>query len=200
MLSESPEVQSWLSGTLKMSKSQEDEWGRKIVAPFRSNKEVKAWSGLLGETLIQEMFPGGWKPEKKKNLKPDWETINYIIEVKTQSWFTPGTAGEKILGVFIKYRNIPELYGKPLLVVCFGRAESIWFDEPRDERFNEILKICKKFRIVYVRGSKLLLQSCVSLGFLSELTDVHPHPALQETLTEQEALPSCSSPRDTEEP
>ena len=45
------------------------------------------------------------------------------MEVKTQTFFTSGTAGEKILGCPFKYADIPELYGKPLKIICIGGAE-----------------------------------------------------------------------------
>jgi hypothetical protein len=46
-----------------------------------------------------------------------------VIEVKTETYFTEGTAGEKILGVPFKYRKIPMLYSKPLQILCIGGAE-----------------------------------------------------------------------------
>ena len=55
------------------------------------------------------------KPVKKENKQPDWEIDDSILEVKTQTFFTSGTAGDKILGCPFKYANIPELYGKPAL-------------------------------------------------------------------------------------
>jgi hypothetical protein len=150
-------VRSWLLGNVKMSKSQENEWGRALVAPYRpKNSKAEAWSGILGEQLIKEVYPDGWKPVKLNGHKPDWETNDCIIEVKTQSWFTEGTAGEKIFGVPVKYRNIPALYKKPLVVVCFGRAESIWFDMPRDESLIQIIDFWKSMNITYQRGSELI--------------------------------------------
>lgn len=150
-------VRSWLLGNVKMSKIQENEWGRALVAPYRpKNSKAEAWSGVLGEQLIKEMYPDGWKPVKLNGHKPDWETKDCIIEVKTQSWFTPGTAGEKILGVPVKYRNLPALYNKPLVIVCFGKAESIWFDMPRDESLVRITEFWKSMNITYQRGSELI--------------------------------------------
>jgi hypothetical protein len=150
-------VRSWLLGNVKMSKSQENEWGCALVEAYRPKKsKAKAWSGILGEQLIREVYPSGWKPVKLSGFKPDWETKDFIIEVKTQSWFTKGTAGEKILGVPVKYRNIPALYKKPLVIVCFGRAESIWFDMPRDESLVRIIDFWKSMNITYQRGSELI--------------------------------------------
>jgi hypothetical protein len=150
-------VRSWLLGNVKMSKIQENEWGRALVEAYRPKKsKAKAWSGVLGEQLIREVYPDGWKPVKLGGFKPDWETKDFIIEVKTQSWFTKGTAGEKILGVPVKYRNLPDLYNKPLVIVCFGRAESIWFDLKSDESLIRIIDFWKSMNITYQRGSELI--------------------------------------------
>ena len=140
-----------------MSKIQENEWGRALVEQYRPKKsKAKAWSGILGEQLIRELYPDGWSPVKLGGFKPDWETKDFLIEVKTQSWFTKGTAGEKILGVPVKYRNLPALYKKPLVIVCFARAESIWFDLKRDESLVRIIEFWENMNITYQRGSELI--------------------------------------------
>lgn len=64
------------------------------------------------------------KPNSKNHYQPDLETQEQIIEVKSQTRFTSGTAGEKILGCPFKYCEIPELYGKNLLIICVGGAET----------------------------------------------------------------------------
>jgi len=140
-----------------MTQSQENEWGCALVKTY--SPKSKAWSGALGEQLIRELYPDGWKPVKLGGFRPDWETKDYIIEVKTQSWFTPGTAGEKIFGVPVKYRNIPDLYKKPLVVVCFGKAESIWFDMERDTKLVQIIDFWKSMDITYQRGSELFVKT-----------------------------------------
>ena len=61
--------------------------------------------------------------EKIQGVHPDWETEDAIWEVKTRNWSVPGTAGEKILGVPYKYSDVPELYGKPLKIVCVAYQE-----------------------------------------------------------------------------
>ena len=48
-----------------------------------------------------------------------------IIEAKTQTFYTDGTAGEKILGCPFKYAEIPDLYEKPLKILCMGGAEKV---------------------------------------------------------------------------
>ena len=176
-------VRSWLLGNVKMSKSQENEWGRALVEPYRpKNSKANAWSGVLGEQLIREVYPDGWTPAKLDGFKPDWETKDCIIEVKTQSWFTPGTAGEKIFGVPIKYRNVPALYNKPLVIVCFGRAESIWFDTPRDTALVRIIDFWASMNITYQRGSELIPPLSEPRGSSSESLVELQSPVHPETL------------------
>jgi len=175
-------VRSWLLGNVKMSKIQENEWGRALVEQYRpKNSKAKAWSGILGEQLIRELYPDGWTPVKLNGFKPDWETKDFVIEVKTQSWFTKGTAGEKIFGVPIKYRNLPALYKKPLVIVCFGRAESIWFDMERDASLVRIIDFWKSMNITYQRGSELIPPLSAPPGFLNESLDELQFPVHMET-------------------
>jgi len=182
MLMSNQTVRSWLLGTVKMSQSQENEWGRALVEPYRpKNSSAKAWSGVLGEQLIKEVYPDGWTPKKLNGHVPDWETKDCVIEVKTQSWFTSGTAGEKILGVPVKYRNLPALYNKPLVIVCFGRAESIWFDMKRDESLIRITDFWKAMDITYQRGSELIPPESLHPGFSSESLAELQVPAHVET-------------------
>ncbi|OGI57311.1 hypothetical protein A3B85_00285 [Candidatus Nomurabacteria bacterium RIFCSPHIGHO2_02_FULL_37_13] len=51
------------------------------------------------------------------------ECDDYIYEVKGRNWSTSGTAGEKILGVPLKYGELPNLYKKPLQIVLVGYQE-----------------------------------------------------------------------------
>ena len=167
------QVHSWLKGTYKATQVQENEWGRAIVKNVRPDLEVsKMWTGMFGQILIQEIFPNGWRPKCMNGHQPDWETPEFIIEVKSQSWFTPGTAGEKILGVPVKYRNVPTLYGKPLRIVLFGRAESIWFGIQKDSALEKITEFWKTMGIEYVKGSELVPPLSAPLDSLNELHDV----------------------------
>jgi hypothetical protein len=142
-------IRQWLRAPVHKSQAEEIAWGRSL------SKNTAMWSGSLGQSLIQQAFPTGWKPVRKSGHEPDWETSDFVYEVKTQSWLTPGTAGEKILGVPIKYRNVPSLYGKPLRIVLFARAERLWFDLDRDPALLSIIDFWKSMGIEYVRGSEL---------------------------------------------
>ena len=100
---------------------------------------------------------------KKWGFQPDWETDKYIYEVKTSNWFVSGTAGEKVLGTWIKYQNIPELYGKPLRIVCVANQEHeleygkvIFFGKNITNKTKEILELARKWNIEYIRFSDLI--------------------------------------------
>lgn len=62
---------------------------------------------------------------KKEHYQPDCEIDTNIIEVKTGTFHTSGTAGEKILGYPFKYAEIPDLYSKLLTILCIGGSEKV---------------------------------------------------------------------------
>jgi hypothetical protein len=111
-------------------KKLEDEWGRNILKSRRPDLKLdKQWTNKFGEHIGEELFTlldkNVTKPVKKEHYQPDIETDDNIVEVKTQTFYTTGTAGEKILGVPFKYAEIPDLYSKPLKIVCIGGAEKV---------------------------------------------------------------------------
>jgi hypothetical protein len=121
----------------KQMKVLEDEWGQNKMKLRRPDlKSSGQWTTKLGEHICEELCllqnKKFFKPLKKQNYQPDTETEDAIWEAKTQTFFTTGTAGEKILGVPFKYCEIPELYGKPLKILCMGGAER----ECREHYFN----------------------------------------------------------------
>ena len=114
----------------KMLKIEEDNWGKQMLFLRRPDLVPSGqWTTKLGEHLCEEIqYLLGKTPKKPKNiqgLEPDIETEDYIIEVKTQTFYTEGTAGEKIMGVPIKYSDVPYLYEKPLKILCIGCAEKL---------------------------------------------------------------------------
>jgi len=156
-------------GTTKLTAA-EAKWGKKTLqSAFPGEVQAeKMWTGKIGETIVQEHFPEGWKPEKKGGMQPDWETREYVYEVKTQSYFTSGTAGEKILGVPLKYRNIPDLYGKPLRILCLAGAEEIAVKfelnsaNPMCPKIKALVNLWKEWGITYAIGSELFEAYSVS--------------------------------------
>ena len=89
-----------------------------------------------------------------------------IIEAKAQTFYTSGTAGEKIMAVPFKYSAIPRLHGgKPLKVVCMGGAEQVCRESYGNlpgpqciEEKKELLEYYRaKLRIEFVGATDLLL-------------------------------------------
>jgi hypothetical protein len=109
-------------------KALEDEWGRTVTKLRRPDLALAGqWTNKFGEHLGEELMllkgQEARKPVKRDHLCPDLETDAAIVEVKAETHFTTGTAGEKILGVPFKYAEVPRLYGKPLWILCLGGAE-----------------------------------------------------------------------------
>jgi len=143
VLLRNPEVVQWICGDLsflppivKKNKTHdthalkllEDVWGRAALKVRRPDLALdKQWTNLFGECLCQEIYvllgKETTKPTQKNRFRPDWETEDAIVEVKAETFFTEGTAGEKILGVPFKYAEVPDLYSKPLKILCIGGAE-----------------------------------------------------------------------------
>ncbi len=108
----------------------EREWGNKIIG----TKNGGQWTTVFCQNLVKEALEKlGRKnvrstTKKKSSLKdkeydPDLECDDFVYEVKARSWTMSGTAGEKILGVPLKYGEVPNLYHKPLKIVLIGYQE-----------------------------------------------------------------------------
>jgi hypothetical protein len=111
-------------------KKLEDDWGRKTTKLRRPDLALKKqWTTTFGQHICEELYIlqgiDVTIPKQKQGMVPDRETYNAIIEVKTQTYYTDGTAGEKILGCPFKYSEVPLLYNKPLKILCIGGAEAI---------------------------------------------------------------------------
>ena len=139
------EVLQWLNGDLSFlppieSKNKtsdeaklkvlEDKWGQEMLRKRRPDLKLdKQWTNKFGEHICEELYMLQGKvvskPVKKEHFQPDSEIDIAILEAKAGTFFTSGTAGEKILGCPFKYAEIPELYAKPLKIICMGGAEKI---------------------------------------------------------------------------
>lgn len=162
-----PDVLTIIPGITKAKQKQEKqqkekEWGNRMI----DQKNNGQWTTKLGENLVFEILKlRGENPRKVtaiNGFEPDWETDNYIYEVKTSNWWVDGTAGEKVLGTWIKYQSIPELYGKPLRIVCVANQEYEleygkvkYFGENVTEKTKQILELAKSWGIEYIRFSDL---------------------------------------------
>lgn len=139
------EVIQWLFGDLsflppiekknkttdeKKYKVLEDAWGQQTLKGRRADLTLdKQWTNKFGEHICEELLMVQGKevskPANKEHYQPDSEVDDAIWEAKAQTFYTSGTAGEKILGTPFKYAEVPDLYGKPLKILCMGGAEKI---------------------------------------------------------------------------
>jgi len=144
----------------------EKKWGNQIIGRGPEN-HTSQWTTILGESIVAEVLSSQghtvYRPKNMNGYKPDWEIENAIIEVKTRSWTTSGTAGEKVFGVPYKYAEIPKLYGKPLKIVCVAYQECelmhgktrVFGDDISTEK-KEMLTFWKERGIEFVKFSDII--------------------------------------------
>lgn len=137
-----PHVRDWVCGRLQFLTSQsplrascakgvlrsrEREWGESILGRTTPNRVP--WTGPFGETLVRDVLLSKGQnvrsPSFHRSYKLDWETDDMLIEVKTGAYFSQGSAHEKVLAVPFKYIDVPQVYGKPLWIVCVGKTELV---------------------------------------------------------------------------
>tara|TARA_B100001093_G_scaffold185108_3_gene177916 strand:+ start:14413 stop:15066 length:654 start_codon:yes stop_codon:yes gene_type:complete len=143
----------------------EKEWGNKMI----EQKNNGQWTTNLGEhyiyQILKELGKNPRRPETKGHYRPDIETDDVIYEIKTRNYTTPGTAGEKVYGVPLKYAEVPSLYNKPLKIVCVGYQERE-LTEGYTPIFGNIRSIHKeileyfqnKHNIEFIKASDLIKQ------------------------------------------
>ena len=145
------------------AKKQEKDWGNSMIGQINNGQ----WTTKLGENLVYDVLKlrgeNPIKVIKKNGYEPDWETDNYIYEVKTSNWWVDGTAGEKVLGTCIKYQEIPELYGKPLRIVCVAYQEYeleygkiSYFGKNITQKTQQVLDLVRSWNIEYIKFSDLV--------------------------------------------
>ena len=103
---------------------------------------------------------------RNKKYSPDLECDDYVYEVKGRSWSTSGTAGEKILGVPLKYGELPRLYKKPLQIILvryqeYEAKEGFAFGDLLDKKtqtkeLQDSLAFYKEQHIEYVGFTDIL--------------------------------------------
>ena len=142
----------------------EKEWGCDMIGKRTGN-----WTTILSEDFTKIVLTllghkNITKPKKKDKLKPDWETSDFMVEVKCETWCVGGTAGEKVIAVPMKYRNVPKLYGKPLKIILLAYTEYDFThgNTPvfgkRDVLLEEDLQKWKSRGIEFVKMSDLIKQ------------------------------------------
>ena len=169
LLLDNHQIVKWCKGDVSFlgNKKTEDAWGRGIMRKRNpALKFVNQWTSKFGEYLAEEIYRLlGYKVKRPKKLGgkiPDLETEDFIVEVKTGTFFTTGTAHEKIVSVPWHYSRIPELYGKPLVILCIGGAEreARKYEALGEMEENSPKRILKeahdKLKITFVGFSELL--------------------------------------------
>ena len=146
----------------------EDKWGKEMLKLRRPDLKLdKQWTNKFGEHICEEIYTllgkAVSKPKNKEHHQPDSEVDDAIIEVKTQTYYTDGTAGEKILGCPFKYAEIPDLYGKPLKILCMGGAEKVCREsygnlpgEKCTRQKKKFLDFFRENKIEYIGASDIL--------------------------------------------
>jgi hypothetical protein len=152
----------------KIYKALEDKWGQDMVRTRRPDLRLdKQWTNKFGEHLCEELFTlmgkNVSKPVNKQHYQPDAEVDDAILEAKAQTFYTSGTAGEKILGSPFKYADVPQLYGKPMKIICMGGAEKVCRESygnlPGDKMSSQKKKILDCFHeigIEYIGATDIL--------------------------------------------
>lgn len=166
---------------LREVKEIEKDWGNRILG----TTDGKQWTTILCQELVMEaLIRLGRNNVRKteqikssirdKNYDPDLECDDFVYEVKGRSWCTPGTAGEKILGVPLKYGELPRLYKKPLQIILVGyqeyeAREKFAFGDLLDSNnqtpeLRESLKFFKDNEIEYVAFTDILKKIGLTYG------------------------------------
>jgi hypothetical protein len=160
----------------KLLKKEEDIWGLSLLKKYKSNiysENKKNWTNTIGELIGKELMillnkePS--KPKKVKNLslnQPgyclDLEVEDYVIECKTSTFFTDGTANEKILGTPFKYCEIPTIFNKKLKILCIANSEKYLkekfgiFSYNISKNKSKVLDFFKNLNIEFIAASEIL--------------------------------------------
>lgn len=150
-------------------KALEDKWGQNALKARRPDLKLdKQWTNKFGEHICEELLilqgKTVTKPIKKDHYQPDLEVDDAIYEAKAQTFFTGGTAGEKILGCPFKYAEVPSLYDKPLKIVCMGGAEKVCREQYGNlagakctSQKKAFLDFFKQNKIEYVAATDILM-------------------------------------------
>ncbi len=115
---------------LKQANDTEKVWGNELM----NTENGSQWTTVFCQNLVKEALEKLGRKNvrattakqaslRKKRYDPDLECDDFVYEVKGRSWTTSGTAGEKILGVPLKYGEVPKLYHKPLQIILVGYQE-----------------------------------------------------------------------------
>lgn len=157
---------------LKVANKIEKEWARSIIGGAGNQWTTKLCQDLVKEALIKlgrknvTSSTSKQSSVRSKKYSPDLECDEYVYEVKGRSWSTAGTAGEKILGVPLKYGELPNLYKKPLRIILVGYQEyearngyafgDLLSGDIQTKELKDSLKYFKEHNIEYIGFTDIL--------------------------------------------
>jgi hypothetical protein len=156
------------SNDRKKLKPLEDKWGQTTLKLRRPDLTLEQqWTNKFGEHICEEICillkKNPTKPKNMNHFEPDIETEDSIWEAKAGTYYTDGTAGEKILGTPFKYAEVPVLYNKPLKILCMGGAEkacriqygNLIGDKTTTQK-KKFLEFFKENKIEYIAATDIL--------------------------------------------
>jgi len=152
-----------------LTKESEKEWGTKVLG-----RDTKQWTTTLAETLLKEVLVltgekpqrGSFQMKNGKRLRPDWVTADSVFECKARTYTTPGTAGEKIFAVPVKYGEIPREYKISLAIVLVAYQEKeatdsfSLFEDGTETYLSRQKTLWKENDTRYVRFTDMLKRLC----------------------------------------
>lgn len=160
------------SKKLKIANTIENNWARSIIGGVGNQWTTSLCQNLVKEALIRlgqkNVTSTTLKKSSLRNKRysPDIESDDFVYEVKGRSWTTPGTAGEKILGVPLKYGEVPNLYKKPLKIILVGYQEyeakmgyafgNLLNGDDQTKELNDSLNYFRKHNIEYIGFTDIL--------------------------------------------
>lgn len=159
----------------------EKDWGNSVIGGDGGGQ----WTTKLCQDLVMEgLVALGRKNVRKvkpvksslrdKKYQPDLECDEYVYEVKGSNWCVTGTAGEKILGVPLKYGEVPRLFEKPLQIVLVGYQEheakmgyafgDLLDKNNQTQELRESLAFHKEHNIEYIAFTDILKEIGLDYG------------------------------------
>lgn len=163
------------------AKKEEKAWGNSVIGATGSSQ----WTTRLCQEVVREALIRLGRENvrkltqiqssvRKKKYDPDLESNEYVYEVKGRGWCTPGTAGEKILGVPLKYGELPTLFRKPLRIVLVGYQEyeakegfafgNLFNSSTQTKELQDGLRYFKDHKIEYVAFTDILKEIGLPFG------------------------------------
>ena len=182
-------VYKWLCGdttflegrTLKDREAAESAWGEELKQLLSTPTDA-SWTGPVGEYIAVALLAVAGKtvhpkkryyhydPTDKRTILSDGELDDYVLEVKSQTYYTTGTAGDKIPTAARKYAWVPRVSGKNVWVICLGKAEQIartyrlFADHNAPEEDKAYQALDARFNIDYLAGTTLLTMAMSAIS------------------------------------